>query len=202
MQTATSKLKLSEKDLYSQDTTLDSVIKDTSELEVYNGILGQDRAIKAIEFGVSMRHPAYNIYAMGESGIGRTTYIVNYLKEQAKKLKEISDWAYVANFDHPRKPLLLQLPAGFGKELKADFEKLIDGLLDTFPTTFETPKYQQSKTQIEQKFNKKYDQAIDHVEQEAIKKDIALFREAGAITFAPLGDDKAMDETEFARLPR
>ena len=201
MSSAITKLKLIQSQLFAQEPYQNLEFKDTNEIEAYTGILGQERAVRAIEFGVDMRHDGYNIYAMGESGIGRTTYITHYLKEHAKQLPSPFDWAYVENFANNRSPLVLKLPAGTCSSLKQDFEKLIDSLLDTFPTAFEAPQYQQNKSQIERIFNRKYDQAIDRVEQEAIKRDIALFRESGALTFAPLQEGKAMDETEFARLP-
>lgn len=180
------------------NATLD--FKNTTELTPYNGVLGQDRAVTAIQFGVAMDRPGYNIYVMGDSGTGRSSYVTEYLKSEAKRQDTPSDWAYVNNFDNNREPLRLELPAGRGSEFKDDISKLIDSLLATFPAAFEHPTYQQKKSTIDRTFNQKYDRAIDRIEQAALRLGIALYRDATSISFTPMKDGKSLDETEFAQL--
>ncbi len=175
--------------------------RTTASLKPRTGILGQERATTALQFGVAMQRSGYNIYVMGESGTGRMSYVRHYLEGEAKRMPSPPDYAYVNNFDNPREPKVLALPAGFCNELVSDINELLDSILATFPTTFESPTYQQKKSLIERDFNKRYDHAIDAVEQEAVKRNIALFRETGSLSFTPMAKGKAMDETEFARLP-
>ncbi|CAM3578248.1 Lon protease family protein [Parendozoicomonas haliclonae] len=175
--------------------------KHTNELEPFAGILGQERAETAIRFGVNMHRAGYNIYVMGESGTGRTSYIRHYLEGRAEEMDTPEDWAYVNNFSNAREPSVLRLPAGTGSRLLSDFNTLVDELMDTFPAAFESPSYQQKKSLIERKFNRRYDKAIETVEQEGLRRRICLFREQGSLTFAPMHEGKPMDETEFAQLP-
>nr|WP_153766166.1 ATP-binding protein [Endozoicomonas sp. OPT23] len=175
--------------------------KSTDELENYVGILGQERATSAIQFGVAMHRTGYNIYVMGESGTGRMSYLRKYLETEAKRQSPPDDWTYINNFDNAREPKVLKLPAGLGEKLQKDFDQLIDSLILTFPAAFENPTYQQRKSAIEREFNKSYDQVIDNIEQEALKKEIALYRDSGSLSFTPMSKGKAMDETEFAQLP-
>ncbi|MGB0360025.1 MAG: Lon protease family protein, partial [Endozoicomonas sp.] len=163
--------------------------------------MGQDRAASAIQFGVAMHRSGYNIYVMGESGTGRMSYLSQYLETEAQSRSSSDDWAYVNNFDNPREPKALRLPAGLGSDLLKEFETFIDKLLMTFPAAFENPTYQHKKSAIERSFNRRYDQAIDQIEQEALKRDIALYRDTGSLSFTPMSNGKAMDETEFAQLP-
>ncbi|MEH6348236.1 MAG: ATP-binding protein [Bermanella sp.] len=172
----------------------------SSELTPYNGVLGQDRAITAIQFGVAMDRPGYNVYAMGDSGTGRSSYITEYLKSEAKRQGSPSDWIYVNNFDNNREPLRLELCAGSGQIFKKDLESLIDHLLATFPAAFEHPTYQQKKSLIDRDFNLKYDRVIDRIEQSALKLDIAMYRDTSSISFTPMKEGKSLDETEFALL--
>ncbi len=172
----------------------------SSELTPYNGVLGQDRAITAIQFGVAMDRPGYNVYAMGDSGTGRSSYITEYLKSEAKRQGSPSDWIYVNNFDNNREPLRLELCAGSGQVFKKDLESLIDHLLATFPAAFEHPTYQQKKSLIDRDFNLKYDRVIDRIEQSALKLDIAMYRDTSSISFTPMKEGKSLDETEFALL--
>ncbi len=195
------KLKLSSNQLIAKQPIKDLGFKSTDELENYIGILGQERATSAIQFGVAMHRSGYNIYVMGDSGTGRMSYMRKYLETEAKRERSSDDWAYVNNFDNTREPKVLKLPAGLGNHLLKDFETFIDKLLMTFPAAFENPTYQQKKSAIERSFNKRYDQAIDQIEQEALKRDIALYRDTGSLSFTPMHKGKAMDETEFAQLP-
>lgn len=197
----TKKLALSTSQLTNKQSVKMLSFTDTGKLDGCSGILGQNRAITALQFGVAIQNTGYNIYAMGETGTGRTSYIRYYLENQAKKMESPYDWIYVNNFDQPRRPRAIHLPAGKGSLLKEDFNTLINNILDTFPAVFENPSYQQKKNEIEHQFNKTYDLAIDRIEQKALKHNIALFRESSSLTFVPMKKGKTMEETEFARLP-
>ncbi|MBL4797454.1 MAG: AAA family ATPase [Oleispira sp.] len=174
--------------------------KSSAELQPFNGVLGQERAENAIRFGVGMDRPGYNIFAMGENGTGRSSYIREYLKEQAAKQPAPSDWCYVNHFANPREPKVLELPPTKALEFKSILDELINNLLATFPAVFEHPSYQQQKSTIDHSFNRKYDKALELVEKEALKANTAVFRDSSVISFTPLKDGKALDETEFAQL--
>ncbi len=201
MPTAVNKTIVPLSQLASRQPVKDLGFKTTDELEPFAGILGQERAVTAIRFGVTMQRAGYNIYVMGESGTGRTSYVKHHLEGEASTMEAPADWAYVNNFENTREPSVLRLPAGTGSNLQDDFTNLIDELMDTFPAAFESPSYQQKKSLIERKFNKSYDKAIENVEQEGLRRNICLFREQGSLTFAPMNEGKPMDETEFAQLP-
>ncbi|MGR9088450.1 MAG: Lon protease family protein [Gammaproteobacteria bacterium] len=164
------------------------------------GILGQPRAQSALEFGVAMPNPGYNIFVMGEPGLGRLSMISSHLNSLAQTLPAPSSYAYVDNFENPREPVAVELPPEHGLILSKDIEKLIDNLLATFPSAFESPTYQQKKTGIERHFNQYYNAAIDLVDKKAQAMDIALFRESEQITFAPIRENKALDDDQFTQL--
>ena len=164
-------------------------------------ILGQSRAQSALEFGVEMQIPGYNIFVMGEPGLGRLSMITQHLDAQAKMLPAPPSYAYVDNFDNSREPVALELPAEHGQTLGKDIEKLIDNLLATFPAAFESPSYQQKKSSIERHYNQLYNTAIDVVDKQAQSLSIALFRDTESITFAPIRDNKALNEDQFTQLP-
>jgi predicted ATP-dependent protease len=175
--------------------------KTTEELEPFRGILGQERAVEALQFGVAMPRPGYNVYVMGEPGTGRFSFVQRFLKAEGKRLPTPSDWAYLNHFDELREPRAVELTPGSGDEFVADIEQLIDNLLSTFPAVFEHPAYQQKKSSIDRAFNQRYDQALDTVERAALEKSIALYRDSTNIAFTPMKEGKALDETDFAQLP-
>lgn len=165
-------------------------------------ILGQKRAQTALAFGVAMPRPGYNIYVKGDSGTGRLSLIRQHLDTHAKTQPTPPGYAYVDNFDNPREPLAIQLPAEQGLAFNKSIEKLIDNILATFPTVFENPNYQQKKGIIDHRFNQNYNSAIDLVEAKASALAIALFRDNESVTFAPIRDNKALDEEQFILLPQ
>jgi len=173
----------------------------TDDLEPFRGVLGQERAVEALQFGVAMPRPGYNVYVMGEPGTGRFSFVQRYLKAEAKRQATPVDRVYVNHFDEPREPRALELPPGTAAEFITDVGHLIDNLLATFPAVFETPTYQQKKSAIDRIFNQRYDKALDLIEKLALEKDVALYRDSANIAFTPMKDGKALDEAEFAQLP-
>lgn len=194
-------LRLPPERLSSQFDAEQLTFNSTDELEPFRGVLGQERAVAALQFGVAMPRPGYNVFVMGESGTGRFSFVRRYLKAEAKRQDTPCDWLYVNNFDEPREPRALRLPSGQAQALVADVEQLIDNLLATFPAAFETPAYQQKKSAIDRTFNQRYDRALDVIEKQALEKDVALYRDSTNIAFTPMKDGKALDEADFAQLP-
>jgi len=140
----------------------------TDDLEPFRGILGQERAVEALQFGVAMSRPGYNVFVMGEPGTGRFSYVKRYLQAEAKRQITPQDCVYVNNFDEPREPWVISLTPGSAGQLIETIETLIDNLLATFPAAFEHPSYQQKKNAIDRAFNQRYDRALDAVERLAL----------------------------------
>lgn len=149
-----------------------------------------------------MPSSGYNIFVMGEPGLGRLSMISNHLDALAQTLPAPPSYAYVDNFTNPREPLSIQLPAGQGQVFSRAIDKLLDNLLATFPAAFESPMYQQKKTAIERQFNQAYNNALDLVDNKAQTLNVALFKENESITFVPLHGNKSLTEEQFARLPQ
>ncbi|WP_434773331.1 Lon protease family protein [Pseudomonas entomophila] len=173
----------------------------TDDLEPFRGVLGQERAVEALQFGVAMPRPGYNVYVMGEPGTGRFSFVKRYLNAEGKRQQTPADRVYVNNFDDLREPRALELPAGSAHAFIADINTLIGNLVATFPAVFEHPSYQQKKGAIDRAFNQRYDRALDIIERASLEKDVALYRDASNVAFTPMSDGKALDEAEFAQLP-
>ena len=181
---------------------------DLAELEIpeivtgQRNILGQPRAQTALEFGIAMPIPGYNVFVMGESGLGRLSMITNHLNGLSQNLPTPCAYAYVDNFANQREPQAVRLPAGYGERFCGDIEALIDNILMTFPAVFESPSYQQKKSTIERIFTQLYNNAINLVEKRARAHDVALLRDNENITFVPFINNKSLDEDQFLELPQ
>ena len=95
----------------------------TADLESIQDGIGQERGIKALEFGLQVDVKGYNLYIEGPSGVGKTLYTKNYLNKLAAKKKVPSDWCYIYNFENPNEPIAVELPAGQGREFKEAMQR-------------------------------------------------------------------------------
>ena len=116
--------------------------EDTSELEPINTGLGQERGIKALEFGVNVDIKGYNIYLEGPSGVGKTMYAKNYLDKICLKKKVPSDCCYIYNFVNPNEPIAVSFPAGQGKEFKETMDSFIKDIRKDIKSTFNNDDYE------------------------------------------------------------
>ena len=115
--------------------------------------IGHSRAKEALEFGLSMQAPGFNIFAMGEHGTGRQTLIKQMLAATAGNEKTPFEWCYINNFDDVHAPHKLYVSPGDGKHLLTRINTFIDELLDLFPEIFDNPSYQRQKGAVDREFN-------------------------------------------------
>ena len=124
----------------------------TEELESSVDGIGQDRGIKALEFGINVSVKGYNIYLEGPSGVGKTMYTKNYLDTISKKKKVPYDWCYIYNFEKPNEPIAVSLPAGQGKEFASAMDNFIKDIKKDIKNTFNNEDFEKEKTEPERWF--------------------------------------------------
>ncbi|RDD62696.1 Lon protease family protein [Ferruginivarius sediminum] len=173
----------------------------TDELDDLTGMIGQDRAIEALHFGIGMPRAGYNIYALGPEGLHKHSIVRHHLEAEAAKHDVPPDLCYVNNFDEPYKPYVIKLPAGRGSAFKEDTEQLVHELSDALRAAFETDEYRTRRQMIEQELKEKHEQAISEVEEEASERGIALQRTPMGFAFAPARNNQVMSGEDFHELP-
>ena len=109
----------------------------TAELPALGGMVGQADALAALEFGVTIDAPGYNIFVLGEPGSGRMSIVRQALEARARTLPAPDDWCYVANFADARRPRALRVPRGRARALAADVAFLIGELRQRIPPAME-----------------------------------------------------------------
>ncbi|HPQ69924.1 MAG TPA: ATP-binding protein [bacterium] len=122
--------------------------KTTKNAKPLDGVLGQARAVKAIEVGLNIDSPGYNIYVAGLSGTGKMTTVKALLGKLEKASEPPSDIIYVNNFADRQKPRCIKLPAGKGSMLKKDMEELVEYLKKVIPNIFENQEYKDQRDAI------------------------------------------------------
>ena len=115
-----SKWELSKKDMEVDVRFEDFDFETTKDIEKLNGIIGQVRAVEALDFGIHIQNDGYNIYVSGESGTGRKSYSLSLIEKVAKNKKVHRDYVYVFNFLKPDEPIALSFQPGEGKTFKKD----------------------------------------------------------------------------------
>lgn len=173
----------------------------TDELHTLDEVIGQARAIGAIEFGADIKKPGFNVFVLGPSGCGKQSTVLQYLSGQAASRETPSDWCYVNNFEHHHIPVALQLPAGKGRELSNDMQKLIRDARTSLPVAFESDEYRAKRLEIEDKYEGRRDQALNKLIEEAAEHGVALIKGAHGFVLGPFVDGKAIDVEEFSKLP-
>jgi len=175
--------------------------KTTATLEPFTGFFGQHRAVEAMQFGIGMRRPGYNMFVMGNPHTGRFSFAMDNLRVCAKKERKPGDWVYLSNLDDTRSPVAVSLPAGRAHQFTRDLRHLLDAILSELPAAYESPTYQRAKGKVERTFNRQNDQAIEAVERAAREYSVAVYREGGTIGFMPVAEGQALDEAAFSQLP-
>ena len=174
--------------------------ENTSELEATNTEIGQERGIKALQFGVNVDIKGYNIYLEGPSGVGKTMYAKNYLDKIAKKKKVPSDWCYIYNFTNPNEPIAVSFPAGQGKEFKEIMDSFIKDIRSDIKSTFNNDDFEKEKTLIRQDFEEKRANLLDKLNHESEKHGFQVKSAQNGIYMMPIIDGKTIEEEEFEKL--
>jgi lon-related putative ATP-dependent protease len=173
----------------------------TAELEELNEVFGQKRAVEAVEFGVGILREGYNVFCLGPSGVGKHFIVRHQLERRAAGEPLPPDWCYINNFEEPQRPLLLQLPAGEGAELRADMEQLVDELRAAIPAAFESDEYSTRKQVIISEMKDLHEKAMEVVRVKAGEKHLGLLRTPTGFVFAPVKGDEVMGPEEYDQLP-
>lgn len=178
----------------------DFSFETTAELEPLDGIIGQERAIKAFEFGLAVKLKGYNIYMAGPSGTGKTTYASNSTKKIAKTEPVPSDWCYVYNFQNPKKPDALCFEPGTGKIFKADMAKLVETLKRELQKAFCTDDYESKKNALIRKFDDKQEVLIKEMTNLALECGFSVEMTNVGVSFLPMVDGKCVEEKDYDKL--
>ncbi len=173
----------------------------TEELTELEGTIGQERAIRSIDFGLGMVENGFNLYLAGETGTGRTSSIMNLLKKRAKAEPPPQDWCYVYNFKNPDNPVSLSLKIGMGRELEQDMKELVHAVRNDIPKALQSKEYELDKTAIILENQEKNNQLFSALEKEAQEKGYALQRTVSGLVMVPQKEGRNMTQEEYEALP-
>lgn len=179
----------------------------TDELTAPQGLIGQDRALKAIQFGLEVDKRGYNLFVSGLTGTGKASAIKRHLQAIIDERKAegvqspIYDWCYVHNFSDPDKPQGLRLPSGKGKLLSRTLDELLKNLQEEMPKLFTGEEFESQRKQIEEEGRTSYQKMLQGLEQEVRAENFGLQLSQAEINLYPLsGEGGPISPEEYTKL--
>jgi lon-related putative ATP-dependent protease len=163
-------------------------------------VVGQDRAVHALEFGLGVKDLEYNIFVAGPPRAGKTETIMAYVQELAAKEPTPPDWIYVHNFKDPERPQTLSLPTGKGRGLKADMEELISTLRVHIPEVFESEDYSNRRESLMRGFTQERNAILQGLDAKAGEEGFILNISPTGLMIFPGKDGKPLSEEELKAL--
>ncbi len=173
---------------------------DTDDLGALKGIIGQERAVEAFDFGIMVKMKGYNIYMSGPSGTGKTTYAKMKAKEVAKSEPVPDDWCYVYNFENPERPKALRFATGKGKEFKEDMGELVELFNSEIQKAFNSDDYEKQKNDITKVFEDKRESLMKDMSDMAKENGFSVKSTNSGIYFMPMIDGNTINEEEYEKL--
>jgi len=173
----------------------------TDQLQDLKEIIGQDRALQALHFGVGIQQEGYNLYVLGPTGLGKHTVVREYLEEKSRIETPPHDWVYVNNFETPSKPIAISLDCGYAQIFRDDMRQLVEDLRTAIPGAFEAEEYHARTQEIEEDLKKTIENAFNTLADEAESHDIRLLRTPHGFAFAPMKNNEVLKPKDFEKLP-
>ncbi|SCZ53420.1 Lon protease family protein [Thiohalomonas denitrificans] len=173
----------------------------TEELPDLEGVVGQERALRAIGFGIEIKSVGYHMYALGPIGTGKTTTVRKFLEQDAAGKPAPDDWLYVNNFQNPDKPKALRMSQGCGSGFRNDMDQFVEGLKSEVPRSFEEKEYAQEQQQLQQDYQRRAKELFQQLEADVRESGFGLMQTPQGIMLAPLSDDEMMTPDQLAQLP-
>ena len=172
----------------------------TDDLEPISTGIGQERGIKALEFGLNVDINGYNVYVEGPYGVGKTAYVKNYLSVISKKKKVPNDWCYLYNFDNPNEPVAVSLPAGQGKEFRDSMNSFINEIKIDIKNTFNNEDFEKERNLIRQEYEAKRNLLMEKLNKKSAEYGFTVKSAQNGIYMMPILNGKTIAEEEFNKL--
>lgn len=176
--------------------------KNTSEIKPLDEVIGQKRAVQAIEFGLSMKSPGYNIFVTGVEGTGKSTITKDIVTKHARTLPGPDDWCLVNNFKDEFRPRAIAVSCGKAAHFTKSMNKLIEDLEKDIPAAFKSKPYLKRLSVIKNKYSGKQNQIFRKIEKFAGDKKLQIIKSENDFETVPIMDGKPMQAEDFKNLSK
>ena len=174
----------------------------TKDLTPLGVIIGQERAVRALKFGLGIKNHGFNMYVAGYPGTGRKTAVKSFVEAQAKTMPVPSDWCYVNNFGNQYEPKAIELAPGRGKEFRDDMKNFIENVKNALPKAFESEDYVARREATLRDLESKRKALIEEINSKARQEGFVIKTTPIGLLLIPVLDGKPLTEEEILALPQ
>ena len=175
--------------------------KNTSEIKPLAGVIGQKRAVQAIEFGLNMKSSGYNIFVTGVEGTGKSTIVRDLVSKHARSLPKPDEWCLVNNFKDHFRPKAIAVPSGRTARFARKMSKFVEDLKRELPKAFEGEGYLKRLSGIKSRFSDKHSRLFQKIDRFAAKNNLQIIKSEEEIETIPVIDGTPLTPEDFNKLP-
>lgn len=173
----------------------------TEEIRPLEEIIGQDRALRALAFGLEIPEKGFNVYAAGFQGTGRLKAVRSFIDGLRREKPQASDWIYVNNFANPYEPNAIRMPPGTGGRFRKDMADFINNAQQILPRAFQSEEYASRREETLGSLQEKRNKLITRINKTAQDKGFVMRPTPTGVLAVPVMDGQPVSEEEFAALP-
>ena len=174
----------------------------TKDLTPLGEIIGQERAVRALKFGLGIKDHGFNMYVAGYPGTGRKSTVKSFVEAQAETQPVPSDWCYVYNFSNQYEPKAIQMSPGKGKEFRDDMKNFIENVKTALPKAFESDDYVARREATVRGLEEQRKRLIDELNVKAQREGFVIQATPIGLLLIPVLDGKPLSEEEMLALPQ
>jgi lon-related putative ATP-dependent protease len=174
--------------------------KSTKDMKSSHEIISQERAVRAINMGLGIRKPGYNIYMAGIQGTGKATIMKKFLEKWSSGAKAPNDWIYVNDFLSPETPKAIEMPQGEGRKIRKKMESFIKSLRREIPTALQSEDYENAVNAYMSAANERKSKLFGELERVARGMDFHIKTTKLGIQTIPVVEGKPLTEKEYGKL--
>lgn len=169
----------------------------TDEVEPFNGIIGQERALNAIKSAMQIPQKGFNLYISGTLGIGKTAYALSVVNSLSEKMPVPQDYCYINNFENPLEPVAVALAPGEGMEFKQDMNRFINSITTRINKELTGDMYEKEKKTIVDRYKRAKENLMREFDKSTYEKGFKVRNTENGIYFSPVHNGVVLDEKSF-----
>ncbi|MBA3009780.1 MAG: AAA family ATPase [Proteobacteria bacterium] len=173
------------------------VFKTTQDLEPLDTVIGQKRAVEAIDFGLNMKGPGYNIFVTGYEGTGKSSIVKDILTRHAAQLETPPDLCLVYNFDDEYCPVALEMKSGTAAVFARRMARFVETLKIKIPRSFESDRFQRTRKETQEKYTDQQNLIFTEVETFGAALDVGILQTEKEYQAVPIKEGQPIPAEKY-----